>query len=182
MGGAYTSKPEIPVTNPAPPEIPVDWNPQWSFPGPPYSPGYTPSYVLSVSGQTSISPEDSAVLTSKLVDRQGNDDIGYTEYIAEKSIEEETQTWTATIDGAPLQLKAAGGSFGSEIEVTYSEVNRYQACVEEVLFQLTASDIGGIIEVTFTSLTGGEEYHEIEVKGVVIYGIIYELTRLATMK
>jgi hypothetical protein len=130
---------------------------------------------LSGAGPTAISPETSSAITSTLVDRQGNDELGYSEYSASKDFDDENQTWTAELDGAPLQMKPQGGSFADELTVPWSQSGAYYRSIETITFDTDRNDFGKTITMTFTCDTADEEETlDILVKPVKIYGYIYD--------
>ncbi len=52
MGASYTAKPAVVTV----PDVPDDWDIDWSFPGPPFPPGYDPVYSLNISAPASMVP------------------------------------------------------------------------------------------------------------------------------
>jgi hypothetical protein len=175
MTGAYTALPPVYTVPPTYPGVPFNWPQTWVFPGPPFAPGYDPSVSLSPSGPTAISPESSSVIVSKLVDRQGNDELGYSEYVASKDFDDdEGQYWLADLNGVPIQMKPQGGSFADMLTVPWSQSGSFWQSVETIEFDTDRNDFGKTITMTFISQSADEEETlDILVKPVKIYGYIY---------
>jgi hypothetical protein len=172
MGGSYVALPPQAYTYEIPADVPLNWRIGWGFPGPPFPPGYNPVFELSATGPSQISPEQSAAVFSTLVDTQEGK-----EYAAGKQADEENQTWIADLDGSPVGMREGGfGSYDSELIVPYTQAGLFWQCsIPDLEFEITKDDIGSLITITFTTKSAPEEaYLEIEVQGVVIYGIVYD--------
>ncbi len=159
MGGAYTSKPEIPPSNPAPPEIPIGWNPDWPFPGA-NPPGYNPyEGSLIAHSVAEIDPGDSVASSGRWEDGSGGP-VGLPAGAW-------TQTWTAEIDGTPIGIREYGsGSFQSSLEYNFGTIGTsWYGVADDIEFNITDDDRGSTITLTISSELGDDTY-DISVKTI----------------
>lgn len=168
MGGAYTSKPEIPPSNPAPPDIPINWNPEWPYPGP-NPPGYSvTSPAISLTAPSTVQAED-GIYHPVLCIGKWTDSAGGPAGLPSGT---KQQFWTADIDGYPLRLKLSSDSnFSNELTLDYSPVGAYYQVSESVEFEIGESDEGGTITLTATSYDAdGTEVAEQQEMTVTVSG------------
>lgn len=103
MTGAYTAKPATVASSS---EIPVGWNPLWSFPGP-LPPGYTPTYGLTfVAPPTPESVglnEEITVRVSVYQEGAGAPPSELATILPDTNI-----TWTAILDGNEIAASSKG--------------------------------------------------------------------------
>jgi hypothetical protein len=152
MGGAYTSKPEIPPSNPAPPDIPVNWNPDWPFPGP-NPPGYDPSEGMLVAHSLDeIDPGDSVASYGRWESEFGG--------AAGLPNGTWTQTWTAEINGDPIGLREFGvGDFQSALSYDFGTIGTsWYGVAEDIEFDISEGDRGRTITLVIGSELGEDSY------------------------
>lgn len=135
MPGAYVAKPAVVSV----PDVPPGWNPSWPRPGDPgydpdpffpapFPPGHETDYSIVTTATASISPTGTASATSSVRE--------YDDYATN---EPSAITWTATIDGEPVNLKFDGGSFASSIEED-PVWGTYWGTTPDIIFNLNDSN------------------------------------------
>ena len=134
MSGAYVSKPEV-----IPPIVyPPNWDPHWKFPGPPFAPGYSPSYEMSLTADGVVSP---GVATSSI--NLGVSDGGY-----KTAAPSGQASWSATFqdNGQTCQLHpSSGGAFADVATSDYTGGDGVFGSQPSFLFNITSGDTGRTI-------------------------------------
>jgi len=151
MGGAYTAKPEAVAS---PPDVPEGWDIDWPFPGP-SPPGYEPEYSLGVTASASVPVGGAAAGVATLYDH----DIYKTPEPEESSL-----LWTATLEGAPLGLRlAGGGTYASSVTTGYAETEEeFWGSGTTFEFDTTEDDEGKTIVLCSASIV----FDDVPVTGV----------------
>lgn len=134
MGGAYTALPPEDST----PDVPPDWNPEWTFPGP-APPGYEFDYGFDISAPGFVVPGNSTSGTVALTD--------HTDYAT-----------STPDDGATITLSAKFADTGEEVEITGTALYSYIGLGEgysgadfEITLGVTALDNGRTVRITTES-------------------------------
>lgn len=139
MAGAYVAKPaEVSVDT-----KPVGWDGDWPFPGP-LPPGYSMDLSLNLTAVAIYTPGAAHDATVSLRDQI---DFGTTEPDGPNEI-----TWTATLDGTPMQLKLSGGVYASYIESNYADIGDYWGAEPTFVFPVTIFDGGSVITLAASSV------------------------------
>lgn len=153
MGGAYVAKPAATTSV----DVPPGWNPDWPRPGDtdrdpnpffpaPLPPGYTPSYSLAMTATDSISFDAAASVTGSLRD--------YTTYTTNEPEDSEI-IWTASVNGAVVQLKFTGGVLANSISSTVAYAATYWGAAPSIEFDLTVGNEGDTLTLTGASVIDG---------------------------
>lgn len=159
MSGAYVSKPEAEPDVPAYPDIPLNWNPDWPFPGA-NPPGYNPSEGLVVAHSVAeIDPGDSVASSGRWENELGGP--------AGLPVGAWTQTWSADIGGTPIGIREYGvGSFQSSLEYDFGTIGTsWYGVADDIEFDITDDDRGSTITLTISSELG-EDTYDISVKTI----------------
>ena len=153
MGGAYAAKPADTVAV----DLPPGWNPDWPRPGDtdrdpnpffpaPLPPGYTPNYSLVMTATDSIVFDAAASVTGSLRD--------YATYTTNEP-EDSAVIWTASVNGAAVQLKFTGESLADNISSTVAYAATYWGAAPSIEFDLTEDNDGDTLVLTGVSVVDG---------------------------
>jgi len=140
MAGAYTALPaaEVPI------DWPANWNPNWSFPGPPFPGGYVPYYTLVYGSDTSIAPGSATTETWAFIsDTAGTDPTNYITAEPSGSI-----IFSATLNGSLLQLALSGHDYTDSVSVNYSPIGEFYGVEPALIFNISDSNVGQTIVLT----------------------------------
>lgn len=140
MAGAYTAKVADAVLAPGEPgsPYPPGWpSYPWPFPGP-YPPGYTPDLSYNLDTGSAYQPEDTHGMSATLRDQA---DYGTSE-------PDNDITWTANINGTPIELKFSGDAgWSGRLISNHSEVGDYYGAEPTFVFNVDDDNAGDIINL-----------------------------------
>ena len=157
MPGAYSSKPPAAIVVPEYPDIPLNWNPEWPFPGP-NPPGYdpVPSEIVLTSDPTVLATGGSAYASALLKEVIGGAPVGLP-----GGDNVWAQTWSASIEGASIGLRVQGsGAFVSSFDMDYTDTLGYWGADAILEFDVDSGDVNSVIVLLVESIVGTDEYSD----------------------
>ena len=147
MTGAYVAKPAITIL----PNYPADWNANWDYPGPPYSPGYTPDYSYIFTADATIIPGNATTTLGTTIVDGGYATSAPTGSATLKAVWKDSETTVR-------MRKVSGGDFSDSVDLVYGYVGGFYCSSEQVYFDIDKQDIGKTLTVSVsgTPFTGSD--------------------------
>lgn len=144
MPGIYVAKPAVASV----PDVPEGWDLDWPFcgvsgydPDPffpaPYPPGYTPTLTLVMTADDELAFDGTATVTGS-----ARDNATYA------TNEPSAITWTAAIDGAPVNLRFNGDSSYSSSLSSAVSFGTYWGATPSIEFELTEDNADDVVTLT----------------------------------